>query len=72
MPGYAERLLVMGKGQLLLDAPLRQAFYETAKLRETFLTAPQVIRLAEAMQTDSESKLHPLTAEELAAAVTVS
>lgn len=72
LPGYAERLLVMGKGQLLLDAPLRQALYETAKLRETFLTAPQVIRLAEAMQTDGESKLHPLTAEELAAAVTVS
>jgi energy-coupling factor transport system ATP-binding protein len=71
LPGYAERLLVMGKGQLLLDAPLRQAFYETAKLGETFLRAPQIIRLAEAMQADLELKLQPLTAEELEAAVRV-
>lgn len=71
LPGYAERLLVMGKGELLLDAPLREAFYQTAKLRETFLTAPQVIRLAEAMQTSSGHPLRPLTAEELAATITL-
>jgi energy-coupling factor transport system ATP-binding protein len=71
LPGYAERLLVMGKGQLLLDGPLREAFYETAKLRETFLTAPQVIRLAEAMPASSELQLRPLTAEELAATIRV-
>ncbi|GIK42788.1 MAG: cobalt ABC transporter ATP-binding protein [Chloroflexota bacterium] len=71
LPGYAERLLVMGKGQLLLDGPLREIFYQTAKLRETFLTAPQVIRLAEAMQAGSEARLRPLTAEELAATITI-
>ncbi|MCK6627983.1 MAG: energy-coupling factor ABC transporter ATP-binding protein [Anaerolineae bacterium] len=69
LPGYAERLLVMGKGQLLLDNSLRYAFYETAKLRETFLTAPQVIRLAEAIQPQSEAALRPLTPAELAAAL---
>lgn len=71
LPGYAERLLVMGKGQLLLDAPLRQAFYETTKLRETFLTAPQVVRLAEAIQLDHLPRLYPLTAEELAVSLKV-
>lgn len=71
LPGYAERLLVMGKGELLLDAPLREAFYQTAKLRETFLTAPQVIHLAEAIQTNSSGLLRPLTAEELAATVKI-
>jgi energy-coupling factor transport system ATP-binding protein len=69
LPGYAERLVVMGKGQLLLDAPLREAFYQTGKLRETFLTAPQVIRLAEAIQADSLAQLRPLTAAELAVSV---
>jgi energy-coupling factor transport system ATP-binding protein len=70
LPGYAQRLIVMGKGKLLLDAPLRQAFYETEKLRETFLTAPQVIRLAEAMQAAVGSQLQPITSQELAHAVT--
>lgn len=69
LPGYAERLLVMGKGRMLLDAPLRDAFYETEKLRQTFLTAPQVIQLAEAIQPDTTPNLRPLTAQELAASV---
>lgn len=71
LPGYAERLLVMGKGRLLLDAPLRDAFYATDKLRQTFLTAPQVIQLAEAIQPEAGPQLRPLTAEELAQAVKV-
>jgi energy-coupling factor transporter ATP-binding protein EcfA2 len=69
LPGYAERLIVMGQGQVLLDAPLREAFYQTAKLRETFLVPPQVVQLAAAIQPPAGPVLRPITAGELAAAL---
>jgi energy-coupling factor transport system ATP-binding protein len=67
LPGYAQRLVVMGKGQVLLDAPLREAFYQTSKLRETYLTPPQVVQLAAAIQPASGPLARPITADELAA-----
>ena len=66
LPGYAERLVVMGKGQVMLDGPLREVFYQTEKLRETYLTAPQVIRFAKAIQPGTDIELRPLAASELA------
>ena len=71
LPGYAQRLVVMGKGQALLDTSLREGFYATDILRETFLTPPQVIQFAEAIQPPGGPVLRPITAEELALAVTV-
>jgi len=70
LPDYAERLIVMGRGQVLADTSLREGFYATDILRETYLTPPQVIRLAEAIQPPGDPPLRPLTAAELAAAVT--
>jgi len=67
LPGYAQRLVVMGQGQVLLDAPLREAFYQTAKLRETYLYPPQVVQLAAAIQPPEGPPLRPITAEEMAA-----
>jgi energy-coupling factor transport system ATP-binding protein len=71
LPGYAERLIVMGQGQVLLDTSLRQGFYATGVLRETHLTPPQVIQLAEAIQPLDGPPLQPLTAEEWAAVMAV-
>jgi hypothetical protein len=59
----------MGQGQVLLDAPLREAFYQTSKLRETFLVPPQVVQLAAAIQPPAGPPLRPITAGELAAAL---
>jgi energy-coupling factor transport system ATP-binding protein len=47
MPDYAERVIVMGKGTLLLDAPIREAYNEKALLRSTFLNPPQAVLLAQ-------------------------
>ncbi len=47
MPEYAERVVVMGKGTILLDAPIREAFHQTDLLRSTYLTPPQAILLAQ-------------------------
>jgi energy-coupling factor transport system ATP-binding protein len=70
LPGYAERLVVMGRGRVLLDGPLRDAFYATDTLRETFITPPQVIQLAETIQKPGPARLRPVTPDELAAAIT--
>ena len=35
MPDFAERVIVMGKGTVLLDAPIRQAYFDIEKLNST-------------------------------------
>ena len=47
MPDYAERVIVMGKGTVLMDAPIREAFHATELLRTTYLTPPQSVLLAQ-------------------------
>ena len=71
LPGYAKRLIVMGKGKVLLDGPLREMFYQTEKLRETYLTAPQVVQFAKAIQPVDGPILRPLAAHELAMTVSL-
>ena len=48
MPGYARRVLVMGSGQLLLDAPIHEAYHADAVLAETFLAVTQAVALSRA------------------------
>ena len=50
MPEYAERVVVMGKGTILLDENIRKAFHETETLKSTFISAPQIVRLSQEMQ----------------------
>jgi len=47
MPDYADRAIVMGKGTILLDAPLRQAYHQTDLLESTYLTPPQSVVLSQ-------------------------
>jgi energy-coupling factor transport system ATP-binding protein len=49
MPGYAQRIIVMGQGTILLDAPIREAYYEIDLLKSTYLTPPQVVLLGKNM-----------------------
>lgn len=49
MPDYAERVVVMGKGTILLDAPIRRAYHEVELLRSTYLAPPQAVLLARAL-----------------------
>jgi hypothetical protein len=61
----------MGQGQALLDTSLREGFYATETLRQTYLTPPQVVQFAEAAWPAGAPAAKPLTAAELAAAVRV-
>ena len=57
MPEYAERVIVMGKGTVLLDAPIREAYHQIEVLRSTFLTPPQAVLLAREL---GDGQLYPL------------
>ncbi|MBN1261219.1 MAG: energy-coupling factor ABC transporter ATP-binding protein [Anaerolineae bacterium] len=52
MPDYAERVIVMGKGTKLLDAPIRQAFHDIDLLASTYLAPPQAVFLAQSLRED--------------------
>ena len=71
MPEYAERVIVMGKGTLLKDAPIREAYHDIELLRSTFLAPPQAVLLSnELATTDGRRMPNLLTPEEVAGAFT--
>ncbi len=59
MPDFAERVIVMGKGTILLDAPIRSAFHEIDLLRSTYLAPPQAVLLAREL-ANQEGRPYPL------------
>ncbi len=67
MPEYAERVVVMGSGTVLLDAPLRAAYHSVDVLRRTFLTPPQAVLLARELEAQSKRGQPLLTPQEIAA-----
>jgi energy-coupling factor transport system ATP-binding protein len=47
---YTQRTLVVGKGQLLLDAPTREVFDHVDILHGTYIEPPEIIRLSQALR----------------------
>ena len=47
---YTQRTLVIGKGQLLLDAPTREIFDHLDVLRDTYIEPPEIVRLGQALR----------------------
>lgn len=66
MPNYAERVVVMGKGTILLDAPIREAYHKKDVLESTYLTPPQAVFLAKRISEVKGKNLPFLTPEEIA------
>lgn len=66
MPEYAERVIVMGKGTVLLDAPIRRAYHEVELLRSTYLTPPQAVLLARELDRRDGRDFRLLTPQEVA------
>lgn len=69
MPPYAERVIVMGEGTILLDAPIRRAFHAIDTLAATYLVPPQAVFLARAACSAAAPSALLLTPEEVAACV---
>lgn len=66
MPSYGQRLVVMGQGSLLLDAPLRAAYHQIDVLSRTYLLPPQTVLLAKELSPPLVQVPHVLTPSELA------
>jgi energy-coupling factor transporter ATP-binding protein EcfA2 len=66
MPEYAQRVIVMGKGTILLDAPIRPAYHQVELLRSTFLSPPQAVLLARHLGQQEGLGLPLLTPREVA------
>lgn len=71
MPPYARRVVVMGEGGVLLDAPLRTAFHDVAALARTHLVPPQAVLLSRELERLTGQRAPLLTPEELAACLTM-
>jgi energy-coupling factor transport system ATP-binding protein len=50
MPDYADRVVVMGKGTILLDDSIRNVYHAIDTLQSTFLSPPQAVLLSQQMQ----------------------
>ena len=70
MPDYAQRVVVMGSGTVLLDAPIRDAYYAVDVLRRTFLTPPQAVLIGRDLDALTHSHRRPLSPAEIAQAFT--
>ncbi|MDJ0659210.1 MAG: energy-coupling factor transporter ATPase [Crocosphaera sp.] len=66
MPDYAERVIIMGKGTVLLDAPIREAYHQTDLLESTYLTPPQSVLLSQTLSQLTNDTYPLLTPSELA------
>jgi energy-coupling factor transport system ATP-binding protein len=71
LPGFVERVLVLGQGRVLLDAPLGEAYYRSELLAATHLKAPQIVELAQAIAAQEGQSCRALSVEELAACFTL-
>jgi len=67
MPEYAQRAVLMGRGVVLGDAPLRETYHQLDLLRQTHLTPPQAVLLAQALGERVGRALPLLTPAEVAA-----
>jgi energy-coupling factor transport system ATP-binding protein len=71
LPGFAERVLVLGQGSVLLDTSLAEAYYRPEILAATHLKAPQIVELTQTIAAWERQPCRALTVEELAACFTI-
>jgi energy-coupling factor transporter ATP-binding protein EcfA2 len=64
MPNYADRVVVMGKGTILLDSSIRDAFHQIDILKKTYIYPPQAVIIAKEIQKHSSNFPNLLTPEE--------
>lgn len=66
---YAQRLIVLHEGRILLDGPTHEVFAQAEKLRKSFVVPPVAAQLAQALAPLGMSS-HVMTLEDLTRALT--
>ncbi len=62
---YAQRVIVLNRGQVLLDAATREVFYHPEELMKTNLFPPQIAQLAQKLKTNRPDLDNVLSVEDL-------
>jgi len=65
---YAQRVIALSRGRVLLDGSTREVFAQPALLRQTFVKPPQITRIAQAL--DGRVPRDVLSVEEMQSALT--
>lgn len=65
---YAQRVIALSRGHVLLDGSTREVFAQPALLRQTFVEPPQITRIAQAL--DGRVPRDVLSVEEMQSALT--
>lgn len=64
LPGYVDRVVLIGDGKILRDAPLRDVFNDVQVLRETYLSPPQIVEFVHQVETIADVQTNAMTVEE--------
>jgi energy-coupling factor transporter ATP-binding protein EcfA2 len=64
LPGYVDRVILLGDGKILADAPLRQVFNDFEVLRKTYLAPPQIVEFVHEIDQMGNSLTNAMTVEE--------
>jgi len=64
LPDYIDRVVLVGAGQILLDAPIRVALNEVELMRQTYLTPPQIVEFVREIGALAQTPLNALTVDE--------
>jgi energy-coupling factor transporter ATP-binding protein EcfA2 len=64
LPGYVDRVVLLGDGKILRDAPLREVFNDFDVLRQTYLSPPQIVEFAHEIDRMGSASTSALTVEE--------
>ena len=65
LPGYINRIALLGDGQLLEIGLIRDVFHKVEMLRETYLAPPQIVEFAHELERVSGKALNALTIDEM-------
>ena len=65
LPGYVNRMVLLGDGKLLEIGLIRDVFHEVGLLRETYLTPPQIVEFSHELEKISGADLNALTIDEM-------
>ena len=65
LPGYINRMALLGDGNLLDIGLIRDVFHKVEMLRETYLIPPQIVEFGHELEKISGTELNALTVDEM-------
>lgn len=65
LPGYINRIALLGNGELIDIGLIREVFHKVDMLHKTYLAPPQIVEFSHELEEMSGSKMNALTIEEI-------